>query len=69
LPPAAKFGPNALPRDRAAATRSSKALLVALLVGAILIVIAVLSILNWSLGSRLQEALRAMPVTPSGQAP
>lgn len=67
LPPPPRIGPNALPMDRAPASRLSNALIYALIAGCLLLVAGVLVVLSYTLERELTGALQLAP-TPNASA-
>ena len=68
LPPPMRIGPNALPMDRAAATRLSNALVYGLIFGCLLLVIGVLFALSYALDQDLAEAMQMAPMPKASGA-
>jgi len=62
LPPPPRIGPNALPMDRAAASRLSNLLIYSLVAGCLFLVIGVLVALSYTLDRDLAEAMQMAPL-------
>jgi type VI secretion system protein ImpK len=63
----ATIGPNARPKERARAVKTSNLLVYALVVGCLLLVIGVMGGLSWALSSSVDDALLAMPGSGSAE--
>jgi len=68
LPPPVRVGPNALPMDRAAATRLSNALIYSLVAGCLFLVIGVLVALSYTLDREIAEAMQMAPLPKASGA-
>lgn len=68
LPPPPRIGPNALPMDRAAASRLSNLLIYSLVAGCLFLVIGVLVALSYTLDRDLAEAMQMAPLPKASGA-
>jgi type VI secretion system protein ImpK len=69
LPPPQRIGPNAQPKDRARAARTSNLLMYLLVGGSTLLVVGILGGLSWALSSAVDSALQEMPQPTAQKAP
>ena len=68
LPPPMRIGPNALPMDRAVASRLSNVLIYSLIFGCLLLVVGVLFALSYTLDRELGEAMQMAPLPKNSGA-
>ena len=68
LPPPPRIGPNALPMDRASASRLSNLLIYSLVAGCLFLVIGVLAALSFTLDRDLADAMQMAPLPKASGA-